>query len=259
MQSNDSREGVELDDALSKYKGIPGIPSHTNFKKKVGEQALIYDVFGFCMSEKPDNLSQWRGYGDDGNGICFGLSTQAIRNLTNTSESGALEFDQVIYDYNHRNQYANFTLLSSINGASIVDLTTSPPTIVENPLLEIKDEAERKEALEMSADQALLKLRFKLKNEAFNDEAEWRLFEIIDRSRFKDTKYFARDNMLVPYHEIVLKPDPPDSTANETPLLCSVILGPKNKTPIDVVQGMLRNKGHKIAASHISRSAASYN
>lgn len=35
-----------------------------------------YDTYAFCLSEDKDQLSQWRGYADDGNGICIGFNTE---------------------------------------------------------------------------------------------------------------------------------------------------------------------------------------
>lgn len=38
----------------------------------------MFDGLGFCLSEKPDLLSQWRGYADDGQGLSIGFNKRII-------------------------------------------------------------------------------------------------------------------------------------------------------------------------------------
>ena len=37
--------------------------------------------WGFCLSEKPDNLGQWRGYGDDGRGVSIGFKQAELKDI----------------------------------------------------------------------------------------------------------------------------------------------------------------------------------
>lgn len=49
-----------------------------------------------CFSEEKDLLSQWRGYGSDGNGIAIGFNAQLLRKLD--INGSRYKFIKVIYD-----------------------------------------------------------------------------------------------------------------------------------------------------------------
>ena len=40
-----------------------------------------YNAFAFCLSEKSDVLSQWRGYADDGRGVAIGFNKKYLETL----------------------------------------------------------------------------------------------------------------------------------------------------------------------------------
>lgn len=42
----------------------------------------VIDGFAFCLSEKEDLLSQWRGYADDGKGVSFGIKSKLFSSST---------------------------------------------------------------------------------------------------------------------------------------------------------------------------------
>lgn len=41
--------------------------------------------WAMCFSEKPDNLGQWRGYADDGRGLCIGFNGEEIQNIAESA------------------------------------------------------------------------------------------------------------------------------------------------------------------------------
>lgn len=57
--------------------------------------------FASCFSEKQDDLSQWRGYGDDGAGICVGFNVKMLNEI-NTYDIPVYRFDRVNYDDNDK-------------------------------------------------------------------------------------------------------------------------------------------------------------
>lgn len=57
-----------------------------------------------CLSQKEDDLSQWRGYGDDAKGICIGFNYKALREIDSlftrksTNENNAfMKLEQIDY------------------------------------------------------------------------------------------------------------------------------------------------------------------
>ena len=56
-------------------------------------------TFAFCLSEKGDLLSQWRGYADDGTGVAIGFNLDFFKNLNKKTEESIIpiiiDFDKV--------------------------------------------------------------------------------------------------------------------------------------------------------------------
>lgn len=59
-----------------------------------------FDGLGFCMSEQPDILSQWRGYADDGKGFSVGFSKAYLDELARNAKSIEYSFhlERVLYN-----------------------------------------------------------------------------------------------------------------------------------------------------------------
>ena len=54
-------------------------------------------TFCVCFSESRDQLSQWRGYAQDGNGMAIGFDKGILEKLNQISEFH-IAFGKVIYD-----------------------------------------------------------------------------------------------------------------------------------------------------------------
>lgn len=61
-------------------------------EKAIRNQSLIY--YAACFSESKDLLSQWRGYGNDGDGVAIGFDSSV---LENNNYPCVLKFDRVHY------------------------------------------------------------------------------------------------------------------------------------------------------------------
>lgn len=67
-------------------------------------QDLIYEsAYAFCLSKLPDKLSQWRGYADDGTGVCIGFDLDAMgirRQHPNDIpfKNNCIGYEQVVYE-----------------------------------------------------------------------------------------------------------------------------------------------------------------
>ena len=100
--SNDYMEGKLVE------KGILKIAEEDrlNMDQMEGlKGALTYisstaDGLGFCLSEKKDLLSQWRGYANDANGVSIGFSKNYLELLSNSlrdDKTPRFTLNQVIY------------------------------------------------------------------------------------------------------------------------------------------------------------------
>lgn len=90
-------------------------------------------------------------------------------------------------------------------------------------------------------------LAFVLKSPAFSEEAEWRLLK---RDMGKKIECNVKSDCLIPFRSYKL------IQFDSMPVIERVILGPKYRTPISVVQHFLRSYGY--GAVGVGCSAASY-
>ncbi len=103
-QSNDWKEGklvVEIigliakGDNLSKVK-TEGLLDIVSFLED------MVDGLGFCLSNKGDLLSQWRGYADDATGVSIGFSKDFLKQFAKSTigqEVSELSLNRVVYGY----------------------------------------------------------------------------------------------------------------------------------------------------------------
>ena len=71
-------------------KAIEGLYNRTAYITQISKDYVC------CFSEEKDLLSQWRGYGSDGNGIAIGFNAQLLRKLD--INGSRYKFIKVIYD-----------------------------------------------------------------------------------------------------------------------------------------------------------------
>ena len=88
-QSNDALEGKYILNRLVAEIQKSNIPAsfHSVLVNVLEEHVSYTRALGFCMSEEADQLSQWRGYGDDGQGVCLGFNRYELESSVNNSLS----------------------------------------------------------------------------------------------------------------------------------------------------------------------------
>ena len=114
----------------------------------------------FCLSEKADDLGQWRGYADDGSGISIGFKKSFFGKIKAEGESGlnapsSVTFDNICYREKEVEKLFNDTC-----GLSLI-----------TPSMDSKEVLRRLE----TALAASLLLAPYYKNKKFSEEKEWRL------------------------------------------------------------------------------------
>lgn len=206
----------------------------------------------FCLSEKKDNLGQWRGYADDGKGICIGFKFNFLFQMKEYLEKQSVNtrcfFEKVQYDLPNNQLQKDISLNDFLESNNLDDYC-----YVKFSSSFIK----------------LLKKTVLYKSKAFEEECEWRIgcdsniYEISPHFFcYPSDNYFATgfgfsprsNNELVSHIELTIN--------DMKSAIASVTIGPKsNLTELDVKLllvslGLLHDV--KDESIKVSRSSASY-
>lgn len=219
--------------------------------------------WAFCMSEKSDDLGQWRGYADDGQGISLGFR----RNYFEPEPINNLSWDNLlsIYGLFDKIEYGNFDVIHKF--------------LTQDKFNEIQTTLDEK-VLIQNFRQALSKtilLSPLYKNAAFQEEMEWRLAcvmftsnllensitpatsltwldRLADRFHVEQYAFSLKNQTLVSHIELKFK--------DIKSALHSVTIGPKSKlSELDIKLflislGLLQDNSDKSIL--VSKSSSSY-
>jgi len=257
--TNDSMEGklvTELLVDMAKNDGLDS--SHIDrLKNSVGNLNKMLDGLGFCLSEERDLLSQWRGYADDANGVSAGFSKEYLEEFSDESKDkdvSGFTLQKVEYDVEKQKKLIEPTFVEIKN---LIEKGAFKITGIRG-LLDTRSEEERekddKEIRDIFNKYSMTTLMlftklFILKSGAFREEKEWRLISYFTNIGTDICDFYARDNAIVPYREYML-------IKGKHQPITEVVLGPKNITPLNVVENLLHNNGYMNVK--ITRSEASY-
>ena len=217
------------------------------------------DCLGFCLSESRDQLSQWRGYADDGKGMCIGFSECYLNNsLAHDKSDSEITFELNKIDYNLDDQKKGLTpIYKKMKDLSIKNSLIHTVVFADEKITKTK--IKRADSLRGTAHMLLNRIvnlmlprLFMVKNPAFGEEQEWRLLSyILSDYEYLETgvSFRSTENSIKPYRTF-------DLVASETNPIAEVILGPKNITPLKIVESFLSQNSFKEVK--VSRSDASY-
>ena len=215
----------------------------------------------FCLSEKGDNLGQWRGYADDGKGISIGFYS-SIFNSQIPTINGPMDFNQdKIYCIFDKIEYDTFDINQLLTPADLNILSSSCEfeelegcfrklmlyATVLAPLYKSDAFAEEKEwrLVYQTNTKALMNGMIPSKSNLYSEEP---MFEIVDYS------FTPKNNTLISHIELKIK--------DIKNAIASVTIGPKsNLTELDVKLflisiGLLHDI--KDESIKVLRSSASY-
>ena len=233
-------------------------------KKKIEKEFEDGSIatFALCLSEEGDLLSQWRGYADDGKGICLGLNVEEILKFVGISSVSGFSLEKVEYlskeqidewVKNVANQMLGIVeiILGAIEEGNIQYYSAKEfdedifNTIYYNILSEVEES-------------------IKFKTEGFKEEKEWRFFiknslnkddikgkkitsigTLGEGARRKTSKYFAdnvefniKENDMVPFVSLKFE-------KFHNNLINQVICGPNNKIREKDLEFFLRKYGYR--------------
>lgn len=179
-------------------------------------------TFAICFSESCDQLSQWRGYAQDGEGVAIGFDKTILERLNQISEYH-IAFKQVIYD--NIQEYAQ--------------------EIIDDNIKKLAYKGVGHVALELSRNYRM-KFPF-VKNKCFQEEREWRAvicsqignYNIpgSDEICFSKIKYRTAGGRLIPYIEMNFENVKKD-------FIKEIWIGPKACVEIKDVENFLNHSGY---------------
>lgn len=220
----------------------------------LGTLGDFYEGLGFCLSEHGDALSQWRGYAQNAEGFSVGFSKeglQALSALSHGSGKPSLSLNKVNYDIHTQQKeleptYHEIKKLIDQGAFRVPTLLT----IEESEEKRKKAAAEQKEALNNIYLHILFMFPklFQQKNPAFSEEKEWRIVSPYIKNTDDDIEFRAAGYRITPYRIFEFQ--------SENGIIDEVILGPKNQTPIDIIQAALKKFGYKSVT--VRKSEATY-
>lgn len=197
-------------------------------------------ALGVCFSEERDLLSQWRGYASDGAGFSITFSKDALETVAKNHSASRVELAKIAYGGQDNAELdAIMRLLDDafVNDAHrYSELEGIGSLILSSGMNDDRDEKYERAARSL----------FTVKNGAFREEKEWRLFTYGTLASFGGVKLRGTGRAISPYIAIDI---PADSVTQVT-------LGPRNQTPEHVVKFALRSNGFSEVS--VRTSTASY-
>ncbi len=159
--TNDHKEVTWLHDLLVKCLNHKITEENKLLINKMWDHFIINKVhpFIFCMSEKPDILSQWRSYASNGEGVAIGFNREIFGSSVTLSGHRISSEDTTL----HQVIYNSASQEGQIN--NLVDLFLSKASITQEAGID---------GLIAEFCYTLSGLSTFMKNPAFEEEKEWR-------------------------------------------------------------------------------------
>lgn len=230
-------------------------------------------AFICCFSKRPDDLSQWRGYGDDAKGLCIGFDKKALEKI---EIKKSLYIKDVIYSTKEEivkelsPEVKKRLKIASDEFEEYVKFRADESMSDEKQINQVYCDAGHQ--LFMSISKALCEISINkgfYKNFSFESEAEFRMcfydklsFEAIKKNLLQglvgnmnktytaviqdkkiadlsEVKYRTANGMLIPYREMKFKDFFPE-------IVKSITIGPKSKVNINELKRFLAYEGLKV-------------
>lgn len=206
----------------------------------VVEGVLRHNVaLGTCFSEERDLLSQWRGYAQDGAGFSVTFDTEKLQRAAESYKNVSPLTLSKVY-YGSRDIVETNDIVKKLYDAfsSDAEQYDEGQDGIGRMSLNLTPE---KHQLQKEAARSL----FTVKNGAFKEEKEWRLFFYDSISEIRNVEFRESRNILSPFVRLKL------SAAT----IRGVTLGPTNPTSRQMVEAALET--YQISA-WVRSSNASY-
>lgn len=247
--SNDETEGSLLRSSVGRQATLARLPEATTarLQQYASELELQFDGMALCLSEEGDQLTQWRGYANDGRGVAIGLRKAELQELCRKHNESDDEFDLALYKAAYEDDAHDKLTLKLFERLCEFDAQRENSTS-SDPLFEVL--GKNIAALHrLRLTQEAVDTVYALKHPAFTAEHEWRLLHHFDWTNETPDGFHPTTSRLVPFVNFDLLKRFPHFVAE-------VALGPLHRTPTEVVERFLRQLGYRSAK--VRKSAAPY-
>lgn len=223
---NDYMENTYIDVVIDKSLKKLGVdlnnPNIEKLRKNYKRNKEEWRSYISCLSKSGDSLSQWRAYGDDGQGVAIGfnLSTlnivDALKIESSNLEMGinehkGLSYAEVIYEENKQLSFVEGIISNVLKVTQDIDLLRFVIPMLKNSII--------------------------FKNPAFSEEMEVRLIYTIDieeeKRAINSTSKECRKNFYVKRGQIVSFYELDFGDYMQHGVIDSIVLGPKCKMAPD--------------------------
>jgi Protein of unknown function (DUF2971) len=180
------------------------------------------------FSEERDLLSQWRGYANDGAGFSITFDRAILEKIPRTPDLAMpLSFSKISYGYQDTTEISS--VVRQLAAAFMDDAKEyNEGNDIGRLSINFGPNGE-KHSIFMDAAKSL----FTVKNGAFKEEKEWRLFSIENLNNIRGIQYRVSREALSPYLPLSIPIE----------AIVGVTLGPTNSTPERVVKAAVAQNG----------------
>ncbi|MET4676204.1 MULTISPECIES: DUF2971 domain-containing protein [unclassified Luteibacter] len=204
----------------------------------------IFDGLAFCLSTNGDQLSQWRGYADEARGFAIGFSRHYLAALAQNDRTVRLK--AVVYD-----PAAQRTVVDALYEKIITPeiLEALKPVSYGSLLTGLKTSKDVEADVALRASRVLSLVGvllteatedlYSMKGAAFSEEGEWRLVTLSTPAYdnvIYEIDFRCGSGKLIPYRSLELR------KLDVEPVI-EVVVGPRNPTPLPVIQSFMRRAG----------------
>lgn len=264
-QTNDAKEGKEIIDVVRAVLVDEKVEERNiaQWANSFARTSKSHGGYGFCMSEDGDVLSQWRGYAQDGMGFSIGFDREKLNQLAKKRHEKDLAsvfvLQKVEYDFERQKEAIRMIATGIAKVLKDGAFLHGMPHGLLGPPDEETIEKRRIAFNGLIFSNMMLAMgdRLTIKNKAFKEEKEWRLYAPLSHveasekvaedeveKHKRQLKYFPRASTIVPYHTFEF---------GKEGIVKEVICGPQNRTPDEVLRMFLEAEGHqKVEIKHSS-------
>lgn len=226
-KSNDYRECVAcreiVDEKIKEYlnNDNQALKAWNTWYER-GNETTFSRTFGVCFSESEDQLSQWRGYAQNGKGLAIGFDKKILEEL-NLIHKIYIAFGKVIY--NNVEEYVKDIVAENIDKFEYKGIEHAAFELSQNYRLQFPF----------------------VKNPGFEEEKEWRgvvcspighgNIPSSEKIVFSKIKYRVSDDKLIPYIEMNFE-------KVKQNIIKKILIGPKSELEIQDIVDFLNFCGY---------------
>lgn len=237
-----------FEQSVEKYSVKEDVNLFSDFLDKVASKIneyKKYDVYVTCLSKERDLLSQWRAYGDDGQGIAIAFDISEL--LDNLYEFNQGDFN-LLNGFLEYNYDIVFKDLNDMIGEILRNYVSTNLTVDEyfNRVDNLKYFDEKTESIFMRMQD--------LKDSSFFEEKEFRIFwQQYKENAIKEVSTFERNKRIIPFVNL--------SFGSKKLPIKEIILGPsltEKEEKIENIIAVLDCYNYDINSIKITKSKLPY-